>query len=223
MKTSQKGKLFILAKEGICLSKYKDSVGVWTIGAGATSSDIPDLKDWPMDKKLTVEEVLNMFVHHLVKYENAVNKALAVDIAQHQFDALGSICYNIGTGGMTKSTFIRRINAMSPQMDISDAIKMWDKPKEIKGRRAAEARLYTQGVYGDLSINIFPVNQNGNPIYNRGTMINGNDYLDKATPPKATNKSAAASKDNAVDLSDLLDYMKSQGIGVIDSVKNLLD
>jgi lysozyme len=39
VKISAQGLVDILGREGICLSPYLDSVGVWTIGAGQTKSD----------------------------------------------------------------------------------------------------------------------------------------------------------------------------------------
>lgn len=110
MKMSLEGQIELIGHEGLALSKYLDSVGVWTIGVGATRTEIADLADWPLDKKLTVDEALELFDKSLVRYENAVNKALRVPVSQTQFDALVSICYNIGTGGLTGSTFMRRIN-----------------------------------------------------------------------------------------------------------------
>lgn len=111
MKTSTNGCLEILSYEGIALSKYYDSVGVQTIGAGATVSEIPNIKQWAWDKTLTLDEVADLFKKSLTKYENGVNKAVKVAIKQHQFDALVSFCYNVGTGGMSKSTLLKRINA----------------------------------------------------------------------------------------------------------------
>ncbi|MEP2947392.1 MAG: hypothetical protein ABJN11_14115 [Lentilitoribacter sp.] len=49
MKTSERGLAEIASHEGIVMSKYKDSVGVWTIGIGHTkNAGAPDpekLKD----------------------------------------------------------------------------------------------------------------------------------------------------------------------------------
>ena len=95
---SNRGKAQLAGLEGMILTKYYDSVGVQTIGIGATQSDIPDLKSWPWDKKLTIEECISLFEKHVQKYVNAVNSVLKVKVGQHQFDALVSICYNIGTG-----------------------------------------------------------------------------------------------------------------------------
>jgi len=97
---------------------------------------------------------------------------------QHQFDALVSICYNIGVGGLSKSTFVKRINSGNSVDSIVSGIMMWDKPKEIIGRRTKEARLFSGGVYaGSGKANLFPVNKNGNPVYSRGTVVDLSEYL----------------------------------------------
>lgn len=217
MKMSKKGLIFLASLEGVCLSKYLDSVGVWTIGIGATRTEIPAIASWPKEQKITIEEAFNLLTKSIIKYENAVNESLDVDVTQEQFDALVSVCYNVGCGGTRKSTFIKRINAKAKigksfslgfsgdikeewtpewitdrlvnytedinmgfsgsSVTIVDAIMMWNKPKEIIGRRSKEANLYSTGNYGDCKINVFPVNSASKPVYSRGIMIDGNDYL----------------------------------------------
>lgn len=176
METSLKGKIEILGHEGICLSPYLDSVGVWTIGAGATKSEIPGLNGSHPD--LTIKEALDLFSKSLVKYENAVNKSLKVKVSQEQFDALASICYNIGTGGLTNSTFMKRINAKESLNDICNSIMMWNKPKEIIGRRQKEANLFKYSTYSNGGkCLVFPVNANHKPVYSKGKEVNIEEYL----------------------------------------------
>ena len=177
-KMSQKGKIFLAGLEGVCLTKYLDSVGVWTIGVGATRSEISDIASWPKDKAITIDEAFELLNKSLAKYEKAITDTLEVDIEQHQFDALVSIAYNIGTGGLRGSTFMKRINARRPIAEIQAAIMMWNKPKEITGRRRKEANLYANSNdYGDGNILVFPVNANAKPVYGRGYQIDGNKYL----------------------------------------------
>lgn len=65
--------------------------------------------------------------------------AIKVPFADHQFDALGSICFNIGQGGCKGSTFLKRINTRASASDIRAAILAWHNPAEILPRRLAEA------------------------------------------------------------------------------------
>ena len=174
---SKQGLIFLASLEGVGLSKYLDSVGVWTIGLGATRSEIPDLASWPLSKMITLEEAFYLLKSSITKYADAINRALKVPVTQQQFDALVSICYNIGTSGAANSTFMRRINAEEKVGTIVDAILMWDKPKEILGRRMKEAKLFSTGQYGDCKITVFPISAKGYPIYSKGKIVNGADYL----------------------------------------------
>lgn len=178
MQLSKEGLAELAAREGIGLSKYLDSVGVQTIGIGATSSDIKDLKDWDWDKKITIKEAFDMYLEHVQKYVKAVNKALKVPLQQHQFDAIVSVTYNIGTGGMAGSTFMKMINSHATPNLIANAIKMWNKPPEIRRRRAAEASLFQNGTYASGGkVLVFNINPHNHHEINSGHEINALDYL----------------------------------------------
>ncbi|WP_281418572.1 glycoside hydrolase family protein [Ancylobacter oerskovii] len=75
----------------------------------------------------------------LTQYEDAVRAAVKVGLADHQYDALVSVCYNIGTGAFAGATFVKRINAGESRARIRAAILMWCKPTEILSRRTGEA------------------------------------------------------------------------------------
>lgn len=144
--------------EGFSPTPYLDSVGVKTVGFGATASDIPDLDKWPWDKEMSLEEALKMLKKHQKKYADAVNKALKVDVKQHEFDALVTITYNIGTGGMAGSTFMKRVNAKASTQSVADAMMMWNKGtingkrvviKGLTNRRREEGNLYKTGNYNN--------------------------------------------------------------------------
>lgn len=179
MRTSNKGLVELAGHEGICLSKYKDSVGVWTIGIGATRTEIPDIAAWPLSKTITMQEAFDLFKRSIVKYENAVNKALTRDIPQYQFDALVSWCYNVGVGYTKTATVIKLVNQGAPGVKLYNALMMFRKPSEIIGRRTKEANLLAYGKYSnDGRALLFPVSKSGYPIYGRGTSINVWEYLE---------------------------------------------
>lgn len=188
MKTSLDGKIFIMSLEGISLQLYLDSVNVRTIGPGLTRSEYPDINTWPWSKTITMQEAMDKFSVSLKKYEDAVNKTLKVAVNQNQFDALVSICYNIGTGGMANSTFIKRINSKSPDSQIKSAMMAWVKAggKTLQGlvnRRTKEVNLYLYGYYGNGTVNLFPVNPiTHKPQYAKGKQIDVKKYLTGAGP-----------------------------------------
>ena len=180
MKTSLKGMIEIAESEGIALSPYFDSVGVKTIGLGSTRADIPDLNSWPLSRTITLEEAFSLFQSHLVKYEVAVNNALTREVKQYEFDALVSWCYNVGPGWLKKASVISLINKGISGKPLYDALMLYNKPKEIIGRRTREANLLAYGDYnygGNNLVNVFPVSASGKPIYSKGKLVDPLLYI----------------------------------------------
>lgn len=144
MKTSAKGMDFIAKEEGLVLKPYLDSVNKPTIGVGSTYwEDGTPVK--MTDKPISRDRAFSLFATTLKRYEDAVNKAVPRPINQNQFDALVSLCYNIGTAGFSSSTVAKRVNANPCDPTIKAAFEMWKnaggKPI-LLGRRRREASLY---------------------------------------------------------------------------------
>lgn len=136
MDLSAIGEAVLIAREGRRLKAYKDSVGVWTIGIGHTSAaGAPTVT---AGLTITSAECDAIFERDIAKYVAAVRKGLKVAVSQNAFDALVSICYNIGPGAFATSTFLKRINA-GDTAGARDAITWWNKPAAIVTRREAEA------------------------------------------------------------------------------------
>jgi lysozyme len=149
MEISKKGILEIAQYEGASQTCYLDSVGVKTVGIGLTISDISDINLWPWSKMITLEQVFDMYTLSLQKYVDDVNLHVKSPLEQYQFDALCSVAYNIGSYGEDHSTFLKDINNKASTDEIVKAIKMWNKPKEIIGRRNKEANLFAKGIYSN--------------------------------------------------------------------------
>lgn len=180
MHMSKRGMIELAGHEGVVLSKYKCSAGVWTVGVGATSSVIPDLHKWPMDKTITIEEAFELFKKSLKPYENAVRKALTVEVNQNVFDALVSWCYNVGKAAPRRSTVVRLINKGVPtdSKKLYNALLMWKKPKSIVPRRTKEAKLMTTGKCSNRGkVSVYPVSSKGKPLFRSGELISVNKYL----------------------------------------------
>lgn len=174
MKISKNGLIELANYEALSNTVYLDSGGVRTVGIGMTVSEIPDIRKWSWDKRLETQECVQMYQKALIKYEDAVNKAIhpGIEILQHQFDALVSITYNIGVGAMAKSTFMKRINAGESSEDVVAAMKRFnvDNGKVVQGlvnRRNAEGKIYLNGKYThDGMVTHIEVNPNNHhPIY----------------------------------------------------------
>lgn len=148
MKTSSKGIALIKRFEGCELEAYKDIVGVWTIGYGHTSMAGPPKVEPGM--KITQAEAEDILVRDLVKYETGVSKALTKVPMQNQFDAMISLCYNIGVAGFSKSSIVRHFNAGNVEL-AANSFLLWKKAggKVVQGlvnRRTAERDLFLSKV-----------------------------------------------------------------------------
>lgn len=138
MKTSTQGVKQIADREDVRTHAYRDTKGIWTIGIGHTSmAGPPSVHD---GLTLTLPEVYTLFAKDLTPVESCVNHAIQVMITQNQFDALVSICYNIGNGAFSKSSMVRDINSRKDIQTIDADIMKWDMPKEIISRRQSEEK-----------------------------------------------------------------------------------
>jgi len=109
MKTTGKGRKLIQQREGVKLAAYRDSVGILTIGVGHTSAAGPPTVTPTL--KITAAQADEILSRDLAKFEAAVDKAVTVPMADHEFDALVSLAFNIGGGAFSGSTLVRRLNS----------------------------------------------------------------------------------------------------------------
>lgn len=144
MRMSDEGLALLKKFEGLELEPYKCPAGVWTIGYGHTAAAG---EPYPSTlTKITEAEAEALLRRGLRQYEDAVAKAIKRPIAQNQFDAFVSLCYNIGKKGFRKSTAVRRFNAGNIQ-GAAEAITWFNKAngKVLRGltrRREAERALF---------------------------------------------------------------------------------
>ena len=129
---------YIMEEEGFRTKAYKDSKGLLTIGVGhLIKPDEPHLKT----AVLTHEEVMELLRSDLKWCSEAVERSVRVPLTQAQFDALYSLCFNIGETNFRKSTVVRKLNEGDYQ-GAADAILMWNKPPELQKRRKRERDLF---------------------------------------------------------------------------------
>lgn len=83
---------------------YLCPAGVWTCGWGCTVGVGP-LTQW------TKVEAEGRLREEMRQHERNVEKLVKVPLTQGQFDALVSLCYNIGAGNLGKSTLLKHLNA----------------------------------------------------------------------------------------------------------------
>lgn len=143
MQLSEHGAGFIRSFEGCRLKAYQDSVKVWTIGYGTTRIDGKPVQPGMVITQLEAER---LFLVDAEKFVAAVNESLRVTVTQHQFDALVSLAYNIGSGAFMKSTLLRLLND-GKATEAALQFLRWNKAggKELRGltrRRQAEKALF---------------------------------------------------------------------------------
>lgn len=95
--------------EGFYARAYQDGGGVWTIGWGTTNQGPNGKVVWPgrvIDKTTATQYLANDMLDH----EKQVKRIINVPLTQHQFDALVSMCYNMGIGKLKKSPVITAVN-----------------------------------------------------------------------------------------------------------------
>ena len=129
---------FITKEEGARNKAYKDSKGLWTIGVGHLIKD--DEKDL-ITANLTNDQVEDLLKKDLKWCSEAVETSVKVPLAQNQFDALYSLCFNIGGTAFKNSTVVKKINSNDMQ-GAADAILMWNKPAVLINRRQRERTLF---------------------------------------------------------------------------------
>lgn len=153
MHTSSAGRAFISLKEGKRLSAYQDSVGIWTIGVGHTAAAGAPAPAQGMT--ITDAECDAILSRDLAAFEAGVDAAVAVPLAQHEFDALVSFAFNVGLGALRGSTLLRKLNG-GDREGAAAQFGAWVKAggKTLAGlvsRRADEAALFRTGVYAGVS------------------------------------------------------------------------
>jgi spore coat assembly protein SafA len=136
---SQSGLDLIKGFEGLRLSAYQDSAGVWTIGYGHTGNVKPG-------DRITQAQADELLQKDTAWAQQAVRDQVKVPLTQGQFDALTSFTFNLGAGALAKSTLLSKLNAG----DYGGAQAEFGKWVHAGGqvlqglvrRRAAEAELF---------------------------------------------------------------------------------
>jgi len=130
--------------EGLRLTAYQDSVGVWTIGYGHTGADVK--------QGLTISEdqASVLLAADVAWAVTCVNKSVKSAINQNQFDALVDFTFNLGCNSLGSSTLLKMVNVGDFAGAAGQFIR-WNKAggKVLRGltvRRQAEADLFSTPV-----------------------------------------------------------------------------
>lgn len=142
MKLGPQGTALIQSYEKCSLSAYlPTSHDVPTIGFGHT-------KGVSMGDTCTQAEADAWFLEDVAWAEECVNRSVTATLLQTEFDALVSLCFNIGCGAFGKSTLVKLLNA-GDYDGAAAQFKSWNKQAHVElagltKRRAAEAALFEE-------------------------------------------------------------------------------
>ena len=140
MKLGPQGTALIQSFEKLRLEAYMPTPDdVPTIGWGRT-------KDVSMGDTCTQEEADAWFLEDVKWAEDCVNRAVTSTITQQEFDALVSLCFNIGCKAFSGSSVVKELN-LANYDGAAKHFMDWVKQnhKELPGlvrRREAEVELF---------------------------------------------------------------------------------
>ena len=139
MNISEEGLSLIKKFEGCELKAYRCAANVLTIGYGTTKGVTEDME-------ITKEEAESLLKEEMHEYEGYINDMVKVPLEQHQFDAMVSWVFNLGSGNLSLSTLLKKLNN-SEYDEVPTQIKRWNKAggKVLDGlirRREAESLLF---------------------------------------------------------------------------------
>lgn len=127
--------------EGLRLTAYQDSAGVWTIAYGHT-------KGVKKGQTITEAQADSLLRGDLLIAETYVN-GLKLNLTQGQFDSLCDFVFNLGAGNLAGSTLLAKIRAKAPTEEIQAQFRRWvyAGKKKLPGlvkRREWEAQRWAQ-------------------------------------------------------------------------------
>lgn len=180
MTLSSAGLNLIKSFEGLRLTAYRDSAGVWTIGYGHTKG--------VKKGQIISEQLAELFLQEDLDYAVAAVNGLNRDLTQGEFDGLVSFTFNCGIGNLHKLCDGRTMD------QIKEKILLYNKAggtvlTGLMRRRRAELQLMT-GAAPDVALDLRKDFQRFLNSHDAGLAVDGiigtktkkawNDYKNKA-------------------------------------------
>lgn len=136
--------------EGLRLESYRDEAMVWTIGWGRTRG----VANYPYSiSSLQAERLLREDLTWVAKELAAM--VLSTMLEQHEFDALASWVFNVGSSKARTSTLIRKLNLGEPREEVAAELLRWRwitlgdgtkvQKRGLVRRRESERQLFLMG------------------------------------------------------------------------------
>lgn len=103
-------KSLIAGEEGLRLTVYQDTGGVWTVGYGHVVKAGDGLYPYGTRRTITQAEADKFFTDDTATATRAVANSVKVAITENQKAAMISLAFNIGAGAFAGSSLVRRLN-----------------------------------------------------------------------------------------------------------------
>jgi len=132
---------FIKRFEGVRNQAYDDGYGNMTIGVGHL---IKDSEPHLYYATLSNRQIHNLLIDDMRPCEDVIQTHVTQPLNQGQFDALMSLCFNIGHDNFKRSQTMRHLNEGNYLL-AAKSMLTWDKPKALTKRRHKERKLFLQG------------------------------------------------------------------------------
>lgn len=141
---SDAGIKVLAEREALKTTAYLDERGILTIGVGHTSAAGPPTVTQGMT--ITKAKALAIFRRDGQRFRRECIKLVTAPLHQHEFDALGSFIFNIGSTQFRSSTALMRLNALD-YAGCGATMLWWNKPRSIISRRRGEVEQFLNGNY----------------------------------------------------------------------------
>ncbi|WP_166264692.1 lysozyme [Marinobacter caseinilyticus] len=157
---SASGRSLLKRLEGISLKPYDDQTGFatfkWVAGATISVGHLINQSEWSkFASGISQLDAEALLVRNVAPYEREIRKVITRSLSQAEFDALVIFAFNIGQRAFSGSSVVRLVNnpnAKTGYPSLESAWRAWNQSqgKVMKGlgnRRAAEWKLFEQGIY----------------------------------------------------------------------------
>jgi lysozyme len=144
MKISESGLSFLIAQEGEVLTVYKDIAGKDTIGVGHLVLPGENFRGG-----ITTGQSRQLLKKDVEKTESLINSRIKVPLSQNQYDALGSLVFNI-PAAIVGGTVDDLINSRATEAQIRSKWLEYSYAngkysQSLRNRRQRELNLYFSG------------------------------------------------------------------------------
>jgi len=157
--------------EGLKLTAYQDSVGIWTIGYGTTSINGTPVYQGQTITQAQADEYLLTHIQNNVS--PIINTKVKAPITQSMYDAMCCFTYNLGSGNLSKSTLLKELNT-TKYLDTATSFLDYNKAGGVvlaglTKRRSAEKDLFLKDGIPSVSGDLTPVQGVNAPVDSSNT------------------------------------------------------